>query len=194
MQRLRETDPQKVPGPIIIWAACKTFGELKVNEAVPLLAVYLTARKSPEISIGPDGEVVDIQLGRPWDDAAVADLGFLFENPKPGAVPKAADMKDWQTLTDEQAAKVRTMLDVFRYPDYVRWTAGLALGDIGGADSASLLRQAEKEESDFLSVLAEVKAQKSYSRQANVIAGLITQHEDVLFYIREALQGLGRKA
>jgi HEAT repeat protein len=192
MERLRGTGKDS-PGPIIIWAAAKTFGELKVREAVPFLGKYLSARKDPLISLGPDGTITAINLGRPLTDEAFAQLGFLFPDAKAGALVKPAEMKDWQKLTEEEAAKVRTMLDVFSYPDYVRWTSAIALGRIGGTDAQGLLRQGEKDEDEFLAVLAKAKTQKDYAARANVMDGLVGQHEDVLFYIHEALGGAGQQ-
>jgi hypothetical protein len=111
-----------------------------------------------------------------------------------GSALTPSDMKDWATLTDDEVANARTRLDVFTYPDYVRWASAVALSRMGGSDAVGLLREGEKEEAAFLGVLAKAKERPDYAKRANVIDGLVGQHEDVLFYIRIALESLGQKA
>jgi len=193
MERLREKAPGKRPGPIIIWAAAKTLGELKVKEAVPFLGTYLSSHKVPRIALGPDGDVAQINMGKPLDEEAFAQLGFLSDKAQAGAVLTGAGMKDWKNLTDEEVAKVRALLDVFAYPDYVRWASAIALGRIGGTDAVGLLREGEKEEVAFLGVLAKAKEHPDYFKRADAMDGLIGQHEDVLFYVRAALDSLTQK-
>jgi len=193
MERLREKAAGKKPGPIIIWAAAKTLGELKVKEAVPFLGTYLSSQKPPVITLAPNGDVAQINMGKPLDQESLAQIGFLSDKAREGTVLTAADMKDWKSLTDAQVTKARAMLDVFAYPDYVRWASAIALGRIGGADAVGLLRGGEKEEVAFLGALAKAKEQPDYFKRANVVDGLIGQHEDVLFYIRGSLESLTQK-
>jgi len=163
MARLRDT--RKEPGPIIIWAAAKTLGELNVHEVAPFLGIYLTATKTPQVVVNADGSLR-------------------------GEVPAG----EWQSLTDEQAAELRAKFEAFKCPDFVRWASAVALGQIGGAEAVSLLRQAETAETAFVGPLLRLREGKDYYKQANVLDGLIGQHEDVLFYIRKALGSLGQKA
>jgi HEAT repeat protein len=163
MARLRDT--RKEPGPIIIWAAAKTLGELNVHEVVPFLGTYLTATKTPQVVVNADGSLR-------------------------GEVPAG----EWQSLTDEQAAELGAKFEAFKCPDFVRWASAVALGQIGGAQAVSLLRQAETAETAFVGPLLRLREGKDYYKQANVLDGLIGQHEDVLFYIRKALGSLGQKA
>ena len=81
-------------------------------------------------------------------------------------------------------------LEIFAYPDYVRLTAAIALGSIGGDEARKFLQQAAEQESDFLSALAANKKTADFYKRAPVIDALIHRHEDVLFYIRLAQQGL----
>lgn len=157
MNRLRE---QK-PGPIIIWAAAKTLGELGVEEVLPFLNTYVTATAAPKTRVEADGQIVT----------------------KEGT--------DWRELAEDKADELRASLESFTYPDYVRWTSAIALGQIGGKQAVASLRQAESLENDFLARLHANRRLKAYFERAPVLDPLIAQHEDVLFYVRQALKGLG---
>ncbi len=150
------------PGPFIIWAAAKTFGELRVQEAVPLLGDYLTERREPKIAVGEDGSLTG----------------------------EGADA-DWQGLSAEQIEETARKLEVFRQPDFVRWTAAVALARIGGERTVSPLREAARQEAAFLRRLRAVRGSEEYYRREPVVEALIGSHEDVLFYVRQALEGLG---
>jgi HEAT repeat protein len=153
----------KGPGPIIVWAAAKTLGELGVEDVVPFLRTYVTATTSPEIPVGADGRIV----------------------------PK--EETNWEDLDEDKAAAERSRLEPFDYPDYVRWTAAIALGQVGGEQAAEALRQAEQLESDLLGKLHKNRGLEGYFQRAPVVDGLIWQHEDVLFYVRNALEELGER-
>lgn len=157
-----ETRLATASSPTIMWAGAKTLGELGRQEAVPLLTTYLTTQKSPVITVD--------EAGRLSGEGADA---------------------DWEALTPEQAAEVRARLEVFEYPDYVRWTSALALSRIGGSEAVRQLREGERAEVAFLGRLAKSKEGADYYRRAAVLDELIRHHEDVLFYIRRALATLG---
>ena len=75
--------------------------------------------------------------------------------------------------------------------NFVRLTAANGLGNIGGQDARKFLQQAEEEENNFLAALEANRKTADFYKRAPVINGLIRRHEDVLFYIRLARQGLG---
>jgi HEAT repeat protein len=154
MKKLRSAQP---PGDIIVWAAAKTLGELRVDEVVPFLGKYLTSGKKPRIPLSDDGHLSG-----------------------------DADSADWQALPEADAAKVREEIELFEYPHYVRWTCAIALGQVGGQRAGDLVKEAERAESEFLARLRKLAARKDHHRRANVIDPLMTRHEDVLFYIRQA--------
>jgi len=154
MARLRGS-----PSPTIMWAAAKTLGEIRHEEAMPYLGKFLITQKVPGIAVDADGRLSG----------------------------EAADA-DWRGLTEAEAAEVRAKFEVFEYPDYVRWTAALALGRIGGTEAVELLHQGEKAEAALLDRLAKSKAVSGYFNRAPVMDELMRGHEDVLFYIRRALQ------
>jgi len=184
VEKVRALDP----GPIIRWAAAKTFGELGTREAIPYLADLATSTVEPMISIGPDGAIEKINGGKPLDKAAAEELKVIFPDAEEGAVPDLSTMKPWKDLSEEEAAKVEQMLEVFRHPDYVRWTSALALGSIGGPDALAALHEAERMEKEFHGRLAKSRELKDYYLRANVLDALIARHEDVLFYIRRATE------
>ncbi len=160
MNRMRRQDS----GPIIRWAAAKTFGELGVERAVPDLGRFLTGKR-PEATVGPDGRLRGME-GAP----------------------------DWRDLADDEVAQNQAKLEEFKQPDYVRWTAATALGRIGGPQATALLKEAEEAELGFLSRLGKNRELKDYHKRENVISGLIGSHERVVFYIRRALEDLGEQA
>lgn len=165
------------PGNIIIWAAAKTMGELKVQEAVPSLGGYVTEqKKNPEITIDAQGRLL---AGTEANPQGLAPVDLALSNPqKPPEAEVAADQE---------------RLEVFAYPDYVRLTAANALGGIGGEQGRQFLQQAEQAETAFLDRLEACKKATDYYKRAPVIEGLIHKHEDVLFYVRLAQQPAGGK-
>jgi len=147
-------------GPIIVWAAAKTMGELQVAEAVPLLQQYLTAQKTPEIALNSDG-----------------------------ALSEPVKLSDWQNPGDAEVAAFEGKLETFKHPGYVRWTAAIALGQIGGQEAVEALESAAQAEQGFLSRLRKSKELPNSYERGPVIDSLIRRHEDVLYYIRLALGG-----
>ncbi len=186
MQRMRRPDA----GPIIRWAAAKTFGELKTDRAVPQLGKFMVVQKDPKIAVAADGEITRINIGKPVAEADVDSFALLFEGAEAGARLGPQDVKDWSGLSEADVGKAQQMLEVFEHPAYVRWTAAIALGQIGGERALTLLRQAEAAESEFLERLRMNSNLKNFRKRANVVNGLIGQHEDVVFYIRHALEDL----
>ena len=165
------------PGNIIIWAAAKTMGELKVQEAVPYLGGYVTEQmKNPEITIDAQGGL----------------LGATEANPQ-GLAPVDLALSNPQKPPEAEVAADQERLEVFAYPDYVRLTAANALGGIGGEEGRQFLQKAEQEETAFLSRLEACKKASDYYKRAPVIEGLIHKHEDVLFYVRLAQKPAGGK-
>lgn len=178
-------------GPIIRWAGSKTCGELKVARAVPYLGRFMKAEKDPDISIEPDGQISQINMGKPITEKTKDTFAFLFDEVEEGAVLNAQDMKNWEDLGDDDVAKVQQMVGVFKHPDYVRWSAAIALGRIGGERAVTLLREAEAAEGEFLERLMANRKLKYFYRREKVVNGVIGRHEDVVFYIRKALEDLG---
>ena len=168
---LAQTSEAK-PGNIIVWAAAKTMGELKVQDAIPYLGSYVTElRKDPEITIDAQGRMMAGTEANPQERKAM-DLA-LSNLEKPPEAEVAADQE---------------RLEIFAYPDYVRLTAAIALGNIGGEQGRQLLQKAEQEETGFLGSLEASKKASDYYKRAPVIEGLIRKHQDVLFYLRLAQQ------
>ena len=158
------------PGNIIVWAAAKTMGELKVQDAIPYLGSYVTElKKNPDITIDAQGRMLA--------DGKPADLA-LSNLEKPPEAEVTADQE---------------RLEIFAYPDYVRLTAAIALGNIGGEQSRQLLQKAEQAETGFLASLEASKKATDYYKRAPVIEGLIHKHQDVLFYLRLAQKPAGQK-
>jgi HEAT repeat protein len=149
-------------GPTIIWAAAKTFGELAVVDAVPFLGQALTQQR---------GEVPDA--------VTVA---------RDGSLSQGFQLSDPANPTDEEVAVLMARLEEFAQPDYVRWTAATALGQIGGTEAVTFLDQAEAAEQDFLARLEANRQQKLFHARQPVITGLIRRHRDILFYVRLALE------
>lgn len=178
-------------GPIIRWAGSKTCGELKVARAVPYLGKFMKAEKDPDISIEPDGQISQINMGKPITEKTKDTFAFLFDEVEEGAVLNAQDMKNWEDLGEDDVAKVQQMVGVFKHPDYVRWSAAIALGRIGGERAVTLLREAEAAEGEFLERLMANRKLKYFYRREKVVNGVIGRHEDVVFYIRKALEDLG---
>ncbi len=155
---------RKAPGNITIWAAAKTMGELKVQEAVPYLGIYVTETKKPEISVDAQGNLSE---------------------------PLA--LKDLQKPDETEVATDADRLEIFSYPDFVRLTAANALGNIGGSEAARFLKQAEQQETDFLARLDANRKTSDFYKHKPVIETLTRRHQDVLFYIRLAQQKLAGK-
>jgi len=166
---------QKEAGPIIIWAAAKTLGDLGVERAVPLLGKYMTAKGRP--AAAPTGKA-----DKPAERIILKDDGTLSD---------AVALKNWKNPDDAEIAEWRGRLEEFRYPDYVRWTVAVALGKIGGTEAVAMLKEAEAAESDYIARLEKNKTQRDFFKREPVIEDLIRQHHDVLFYIRKALKGAG---
>ncbi|MGD2175498.1 MAG: HEAT repeat domain-containing protein [Candidatus Brocadiaceae bacterium] len=162
---LRRRATSRDAGPIIIWAAAKTFGELGVEDAVAFLGRVLTQRKTPEIRVGPEGRL-----------------------------SKPVELEDWEKPDEEEVAEWQQKLEVFARPDYVRWAAAMALGQIGGKEAENLLREAADAEQELLEHLRRNRDShevRTYHLREPVIEGVMRKHEDVLFYIRLALDQLG---
>ncbi|NLW50950.1 MAG: HEAT repeat domain-containing protein [Candidatus Brocadiaceae bacterium] len=159
------------PSPTIIWAAAKTFGEIGHADAIPRLGKYLIEPKRPR----KDAD------GRPMPDITIEEDGRLGGQ---GADP------DWTALSAAEIAETHARLEVFEYPDYVRWTAALALGRLGGREAAAFLRQAQEAERSLVERLAANRQRSGYFKRAPVLDEFARGHENVLFYIRRALGGL----
>jgi HEAT repeat protein len=155
---LLERARKPAAGPIILWAAAKTAGELKVKEALPLLGQYVSATAKAKIALGPDGG-----LARP------------------------VSLTTWQSPAEEEVTALQADIEEFKYPGYVRLAAAIALGQIGGPEGIESLKKAEAAETDFVQRLKKNKDQAEYYKRASVIEGLVRRHEDVSFYIRRAL-------
>ncbi len=140
------------------------MGELKVEEAVPYLGIYVTETQKPAISVDAQGNMSE-----------------------------ALALKDWQKPDETEVAADEDRLEVFSYPDFVRLTAANALGSIGGSEAARFLKQAEQQETDFLARLDANRKTADFYKHAAVIDALTRRHQDVLFYIRLAQQNLAGK-
>ena len=147
------------PSPTIMWAAAKTLGEMGHEDAMPYLGKFLITQKAPGIVVDDGGRLSG----------------------------ETAD-PDWRELTEAEVAETQAKFEVFEYPDYVRWTAALALGRIGGTKAAALLHQGEQAEADLLERLAKAKERTGHFKRAPVLDEFASGHEDVLFYIRRALE------
>ncbi|MFO7956585.1 MAG: hypothetical protein R6X33_05755 [Candidatus Brocadiia bacterium] len=169
VEPLREklTTPDEKPGPIIIWAAAKTFGELRVEDTVPLMRKYILSRR---------------------EDSEEDPLIYVGED---GGLSEEVALSNWQEPDEEEVAELQEKLDPFAYPDYVRWTVANALRRIGGEQAISVLKEAAQEERDFVERLRKNADRRDYHQRQPVIEGLMAQHEDVLFYVRMALERLG---
>ena len=165
------------PGNIIVWAAAKTMGELKQEEAIPFLGSYVTQqRQRPDITIDAQGQT----------------LAGTESNPQ-ALEPMVLALSDWVKPVDAEVATNQDRLEVYAYPDYVRLTAAIALGSIGGEKSRQFLQKAEGSEVDFLARLDANKKASDFYKRAPVIDGLIRKQQDVLFYVRLAQQRAGGK-
>jgi len=153
---------RKAPGNFIAWAAAKTMGELGVQEAIPYLGAYATEQVKPLVTIDEQGHT-----------SATLEL----TNP---------DQPDEAELAARQE-----QLEIFAYPDYVRLTAAIALGKMAGKEARDFLAQAERAETDLLARLEANKKTPDYYKRAPIIENLIRRHEDVLFYVRLAQEGIG---
>jgi hypothetical protein len=182
---------EQEPGDITIWAAVKTLGDLGVEEASDAIAGLPTIRKEPQIAMREDGGIGRINGGAPATEATIAEFAFLFGEIEQGKALMPQEMKDWQELSEAEAQQVRDMLEVFRYPDFVRLCSAIALGQMGGGEAVDALKTAEKAETGFLALLAAGRERGDYYKRASVMDKLIGRHEDVLFYIRKSLDGLG---
>lgn len=167
VEPLRQKLASEDAGPIIIWAAAKTFGELGVEDTVPLMRKYILARRegseeNPLIYVGEDG-----------------------------GLSEEVALSNWQEPDEAEVAGLQEKLDPFAYPDYVRWTVANALRQVGGERAISVLKEAAQEEREFVERLRKNADLRDYHQRQPVIEGLIAQHEDVLFYVRLALERLG---
>jgi HEAT repeat protein len=167
-----QNNKRKAPGNITVWAAAKTMGELNVQEAVPYLGSYVTEQKKPKVTIDAQGRML---APDPQDPTRL--------------VPTELALKDWQKPDVAEVTADEDRLEVFAYPDYVRLTAAIALGTVGGEQATSFLQKAEQEESAFLGLLAANRKAPEFYKRAPIIDALTRRHEDVLFYIRLAQQG-----
>lgn len=164
--RIRRRDA----GPVIIWAAAKTMGELDVAESVDRLGFYLTKKRDPGPVQREDGESQVLPIALREDGSFAQPV--VLENPENSGEEA---VKGWQKK-----------LEIMEYPGYVRWTCALALGRIGGQKAADYLEEAEQMEVRFLEKLRKNRQMPEFYRRAPVINSLIRRHEDVLFYIRLA--------
>jgi HEAT repeat protein len=153
---------RKAPGNITVWAAAKTMGELKVQEAVPYLGAYVTEPKAkgPEIAVDPEGNT---------------------------SAP--LELKDWQTPDATEVATDEDRMEVFAYPGFVRVAAAVALGEIDGAEAGKYLQQADEQETSLVNALQAMKSKPDCYKRAPVVDALIRRHEDVLFYVKLAQKG-----
>jgi HEAT repeat protein len=160
-----KSNNRKAPRNITVWAAAKTMGELKVEQAVPYLGIYVTElKKKPDITIDARGNM-----------------------------SKPMELKDYKNPDETEVAADEDLLEIFAYPDFVRLTAANALGNIGGDDAHKFLQQAEQQETAFLASLAANRKTADFYKHGPVIDALSHRHEDVLFYIRLALQSFPAK-
>ncbi len=173
-QMVEGPDGRRIPreaGPIIVWAAAKTLGELRVEKAVPALAKYLTTK------------------GRPVEAPADMEEGLgQIRLTDEGTFTEPIELEDWQNPSDEQLQAWRWRIEEFKYPAYVRWTVALAFGRIGGEEAGAALREAEEAELDFIDRLQRNRDQSGFYRRAPLVNDLIEEHQEVLFYIRKALE------
>jgi len=158
---------ERPPGPIIIWAAVKTFGELGVEDTVPLIRNYILQKREDTqegalIRVGPDGRLSDEVV-----------------------------LSNWQEPDEAEVAELQEKLEPFAYPDYVRWTVANTLRQIGGEQAVEILTEAARAEEAFVERLGKNTELRGYHQREPVIDGLIARHEDVLFYVRLALERLG---
>lgn len=177
MARLR----QEKPGPIIVWAAAKTLGELSVKEAVPLLEPFLLRERQPGATTRAEAEGEE-----PAPEPITVAPDGRFSEP--------VELQNWSEPSEEEIAGLQERLEKFAHPGYVRWTVAVALGRIGGQDAVDALQKAAAAEREFLDRLRANKKRPEYYRRAPVIDGLIRRHEDVLFYIERALEEAGAPA
>jgi HEAT repeat protein len=175
--------PAEDPGPIIIWAAVETLGELRVEDILSNLGIYMREPRTPNLAIDDEGRIASRVTG--LGPADREKLSFLL-----GEDDGAVVSQDWQDLTDEQAEQVRDLMEPFEYPDFVRWSSALALGKIGGPRAIETLQDAENLEMQFLERLRMNRQQAGFYERSNVVNGLVARHEAVLFYIRKTLESL----
>ncbi len=171
---LKERIQRKDASPTIIWAAAKTMGELRVPDVAAQLGRYVLERRTPA---GQAAEGTEAELAAP--------MITIDEN---GVPSEELDLQDWQNPDPEAVAAAQKRLEVFEYPDFVRWTAAIALGRITGPQAQDLLAEAARAEMAFLAKLRANATLPRYHRRKPIIAALVRRHEDVLFYIRRAQQ------
>jgi len=165
-KELAGVESERAGAYILFWAATKTLGELGEKRVVPLVGSYLTATKPAAITIDQDGALSEEMGLESWEK------------------PDKAEIADWQDR-----------VEVFRHPPNIRLTAAIALGRIGGPDVIRQLEQARAAEEQFLSRLERNAARRrGYYMRRPVIEGLQRQHNDVLFYIRRALEQARQRA
>ncbi len=159
---LRRRVRKEGAGPIILWAAAKTFGELGVEDTVPFLGELLRKRRKPEIGVGQEGKLSrEIQL------------------------------ENWKNPDEETVREIAEKLEIYQYPHFIRWTAAVALGRIGGPKAAALLQETAGAEKSFLERLSKNRRVVDYHLRAPVIEELKGRHGDVLFYIQVARDEMG---
>jgi len=172
-------DPEA--GPIIMWAAAKTLGELRVAEAVQPLGRCLTAKRPLTVARPAKGKL---------PERILVDAEGRLTDPQ-GKVLTDVALSDWNNPDEKEVADLQERMEEFLYPDYVRWTAALALGQIGGEEAVRLLKEGEAAEEDFIARLERNRQQKGFFRRAPAVLDLIRRHADVLFYIRKGLKAAG---
>jgi len=171
----------KEAGPIVIWAAAKTFGELNVQDGVALLGRFVTEKAPATVTVkGEEDRQPRIRVAA---DGALSAAD--------GTSSAEVTLKDYQNPTEAEVAAWQVRLEEFKQPDYVRWTAAIALGRIGGSEAVAFLREAEAGEKDFIERLRRNGERPDFYKRSVVINDLMRQHEDVLFYIRKALKSAG---
>jgi HEAT repeat protein len=179
--------PDSKPGPIIIWAAVETLGELRVEDVLPNLGIYMRTERRPNLAISENGAIASRVTG--LSQTRREAVSFLLADENGDAI-----LEDWQALTDDQIEQVEDLMEPFEYPHFVRWTSALALGKIGGQRAIDTLHDAEKLEVEFLEKLRKNHDLAGYYERAPVIDALIARHEAVLFYVRKTLEQLGGEA
>jgi HEAT repeat protein len=171
-----EPRPEGWVGATTIWAAARTLGELGVADAVPHLGRYLLEtrepvrdQEDPTMTVLEDGSIVGS------DGTATT-----------------VELENWETPDQQEVDKLQQALEPFKHPPYVRWTAAIALGQIGGQDAERFLNEARASEEGFVERLDKNSTapenRRDYYKRAPVIEGLLGRHQHVLFYVRRALE------
>ncbi|MHC4789121.1 MAG: hypothetical protein ACYS8K_07980, partial [Planctomycetota bacterium] len=161
MEKLRAADP----GDIILWAAAKTLGELRVAEAVPFLGRFLTERRDPQILITANGRLSGVE-----------------------------ESADWRELSQEELSELQAQLEIFDYPDFLRTSCAIALGRMEQKEALNFLERARDVEVGLLSRVRAAMARRDAYKYAPVLEALIEEHDPVLFYVRRSLEGAAQAA